>query len=364
MDNDKISIDVLTVKQPIGEFYVGKIPAHKLLQLSYSDLRRLEDRDIERRIGIQRPLNQDRVRQIRQYIHSFDSSFPNSIILNLNPHFLCSEDSEEGKLVICNDQRAFSIIDGQHRLAGFIDEYLPENEPFDLIVTIFIDLEVEEQALIFATINSNQTKVNPSLVVDLNEYSTLKTPSKVIHFIAKSFNTDEKSPWYKMIKMTGTKDDATSQGIITQSAFTKPILAYVCPERDLPEIRNRLKLNKKLPSYDTDQFLFWELFKDDKEEIIYRVLLNYFSSIKDTFSEQWGSKKSLLTKAIGYKAFMELFKDLHNLGKSENDLSQKFFKSSLQRATTIGANLTSEHYGSNDASVRKLYLDLKLALKL
>ena len=74
-------------------------------------------------------------------------------------------------------EKAASIIDGQHRLAGFTDL---NSRDFELIVSIFIDLPVEDQAMLFATINLKQTKVSPSLVYDLFEETKLRSPQKTL----------------------------------------------------------------------------------------------------------------------------------------------------------------------------------------
>jgi hypothetical protein len=42
------------------------------------------------------------------------------------------------------------------------------------------------------------------------------------------------------------------------------------------------------------------------EEEQYGILKNYFSAIKFLFSDDWGNKKSLLTKAVGFYSLMSL----------------------------------------------------------
>ena len=79
--DDHISFAAAEVDQPIGTFYVGVMSAQDVLAISYADVRRIEDRDIEKVIGIQRPLDPERVEEIRQYVKTVDASFPTSIIL-------------------------------------------------------------------------------------------------------------------------------------------------------------------------------------------------------------------------------------------------------------------------------------------
>lgn len=154
-----ITLKVLKVSQPIGFMYITKIAGNVLCELARADIRKLYKN--EDYIGIQRELDPERVKNIKKYIATSDASFPNSIILNLASEHIIEEG--EDYIVIEKNDKVFSIIDGQHRLSGF------ENNKvfFEVIVTIFIDLDDEKQAVLFKTINSEQKKVNPSFKYDL-----------------------------------------------------------------------------------------------------------------------------------------------------------------------------------------------------
>lgn len=69
-------------------------------------------------------------------------------------------------LRIKKDANVAKIIDGQHRIAGLEDYAGP---PFQVNATIFIDMDIEDQAMVFATINLKQTKVSKSLAYDCCE---------------------------------------------------------------------------------------------------------------------------------------------------------------------------------------------------
>ena len=68
--DDIFTFDVLRVQQPIGDFYLAALPARTLVEISYADVRRLaeEQRDVERYLGIQRPISSRRIKQIKKYI--------------------------------------------------------------------------------------------------------------------------------------------------------------------------------------------------------------------------------------------------------------------------------------------------------
>lgn len=47
---------VIKVRQPIGDFYIASLPCSIVAQIATADVRRLEERDVEKYLGIQRPL--------------------------------------------------------------------------------------------------------------------------------------------------------------------------------------------------------------------------------------------------------------------------------------------------------------------
>ena len=71
-----ISFKCIEVTQPIGSFYVGVINSQDIIRISYTDVRRMEKRDVEEYLGIERPLSAQRVRELRDYVKTVDASFP------------------------------------------------------------------------------------------------------------------------------------------------------------------------------------------------------------------------------------------------------------------------------------------------
>nr|MBI4156889.1 DGQHR domain-containing protein [Candidatus Woesearchaeota archaeon] len=358
-----IEINALSVKQPLGNFYVGIISARDLLDISHADVRRIEKDDIERHIGIQRPLNLSRVKEIKEYVKTFDASFPNSIIISIGKEYISFKNMSENKLIIERNKNAATIIDGQHRLAGF------ENNPidnFDLIITIFLDLEREEQALLFSIINTKHTKVNPSLAADLLEFSSIITPAKIAHNIAKTMNSDRDGPWYKLIRMLGTRSELY-EGIITQSTFTKEIINLICRNEDLYKIRDIIKKEgrKSLIHHfnrNYEKYIFWNFYVDNKDEFIFKILNNYFTAIKNVFKNEWANKKYILTKTTGYIALMKLFPELFIKGKNDEDLSINFFQTYFEKVKNSLKELVSDNYESGLKGTNRLYKDLSKEL--
>jgi len=328
----KIKLPVLCVKQPIGDFFTASIAARDLVEISYSDVRRLaqDERDIERYLGIQRPLNKKRVKQIREYIHGDDASFPTAVIVAVdeecaefeegerNTGFLTlkeigSEPGEEGSVPW---GKIAKVIDGQHRIAGFLDESTLEfsyDRDFDINVSIFVGADISEQANVFATVNLAQTKVSTSLVYDLTELAKTRSPQKTCHNVAVTLDKERTSPLYKRIKRLGTATPGRTKEPLTQAAFVESLVKFISvnPARD----RNDLLAGKRIPKA-TDAELrkcpFRNMFLDDREVDITEILYNYFEAVAKKWPVAWRDKDrvgNLLPRSNAFKAFMEYLRE-------------------------------------------------------
>jgi DGQHR domain-containing protein len=206
VDPDKIDISFrcLKAKQPIGDLFVATIPYRDLIRMTHFDVRRViqSERDIERYLGIQRPLSRSRLSDLEDYVNYLDATFPTSVIIAINDPDYVRYDSKTGKMTVSNykpDQGAPSIpirmvgrvIDGQHRIAG-LEAF--SGDDFDIPVTIFVGADIADQAHIFSTVNLEQTKVHKNLVYDLYELARTRSPQKTAHNIAVTLDETKRVP--------------------------------------------------------------------------------------------------------------------------------------------------------------------------
>lgn len=349
----------LTLTQPIGTFYSCVIDHADVCEIAHADVRRSSTRNIEDIIGIQRDLKSSRVKDIRQYVQNVDASFPSSVILAVD-HENAYFDEDAMVLRIRRGPEIAKIIDGQHRIRG-LDEF---DGCFQLICTVFIDMELEDQAMTFASINLAQTKVNKSIVYDLYEYQRAPSPQKTCHQVARLLNREHDSPFYKRIKILGK---ATGEPLeyITQAAFVERLLQYVSnnPMRD----RNELKKGglKKLPDPDRvgkDKLIFRELFSNKKDHVIAEVVWNYFDAVRNRWPEAWNSSERgmILNHTQGFAGLMRFLRDVYvhthdrNGGLSYDSVAKIFSKIILD-----DTDFTSDNYPPGSTGESKLYKDLK-----
>lgn len=367
---DKQYIDVKCIKatQPIGPMFIGVIDSEDLEKITYADVRRLtensENREIEDYIGIQRKLDTKRAKnEIGKYVNLVDATFPNSIILSISSENAQYIESEGALRILYKDDIA-KVLDGQHRIAGF-EYYNHSRGTFELIVTIYIDMELEDQAIVFATINKEQRNVSGSLVTDLFAFAESRSPQKTGHNIARALNNKEGSPFYNKIKILGNADSTSET--ITQSTFVESLLKYVTKDKQLDRDfyrRNKDKKNAKLEYVepkDSQRLFLRNIFIDDETDIkIAQILWNYFWAVQQKWPNAWNepANNNILNKSTGFIALMRFLKPVYlSFNKPDSVIPKEEFKSVFDLITLEEKDFNRQRYVPGGIGLSALYND-------
>lgn len=354
--------------QPIGEMYVCVIDSNFLQKITYADVRRNdpECRDVEKYVGVQRVLDPKREKEIGKYVNFVDATFPNSIIVCLSSKDAIY-DAENNTLFIKDKESVASVLDGQHRIAGL--KYLKDGCRFDSIVTVFIDIELEDQAIIFATINTEQKKINKSLAADLAEFYNSRSPQRTCHNIARALRANENSPFYGKISILGSakKDKGES---ITQYQFVKELLKHITSspleDRDILK-RTDFWGNRQKLTYtgkELNKYCLRALFVEDDSDVkIAQVILNYFIAVRKKWPNSWDTVQpnNILNKTTGFIALMKLFKDLYlHIGKEVPSIGD--FYSLLAKVPINDGDFTRHRFPSGGSGENDLYKELRISI--
>lgn len=355
--SEQIRFPCLSVTQPIGTFYVGVVAASDLVDISYADVRRIEreKRDVETYLGIERPLNQKRVAEIRKYVSTLDASFPSSIILAVGSGD-ADYDESRGVLALRRSRDVAKILDGQHRIAG-LEDYEAD---FDVIVTVFVDMDIENQAMVFATINLEQTKVNKSLAYDLYDYVRARSPQKTAHNIARLLHTESGSPLQRRIKILGT---ATERGeTISQATFVDALLPYLSKDwvKDRDDLKRRKKPARAEP-WEERELVFRNMFLDDRDPDIARILWNYFAAVDEKWTVYWREPRAgnILNRTTGFRALMRFLPAAYlSVSKPGVVATKNAFAKVFERVRITGPDLNAETYRPGTSGETQLRNDL------
>lgn len=348
-----MEIKLIRITQPIGIFFVGKLSSSVINNISY--VNRINENN-----GIQRRLNEKKVKEISNYCDDPDATFPTSIILNIETINsgvkLQKIEDDIYSLKIDTIDKVCEIIDGQHRIIGINKT----KHDIEMPVVIMFDLTEEEKAYVFSTINSNQTKVDKSTIYQLFDLSTKRSPLKTCHDIARLMNSSTESPFFHKLKMLGYKSDDSQS--LSQGTFVNELVKLISKDlkqanQDMIDIKNGISLEdiKGIPLRD--------FFINERDDVIYKILFNYFSAIKDVFQEEWNDHKNyILTKTTGFGALILVFNDLFFKGNSNKDLTYNFFKSQFEKAKSgfsiNNKKLTSDFYSSGAKEQKELHDDI------
>ncbi len=353
-----IEIKCIEVVQPIGTFYIGVMEANDLIRISYADIRQLY-RDLDDYLGIQRKLSPKRVDELQNYVNSIDATFPTSVILAVSSENV-SYNQETNLLQITDNEEVAKIIDGQHRIKG-LEGF--NGQKFQINVTIFIDMDIEDQAMVFATINLAQTKVNRSLVYDLYEHTESRSPQKTAHNIARLLNSKENSPFNNRIKILGTATPGIKGETLTQATFVEALIKQISGSAKSALIDRDLIKRGKKPDYasstESYELIFRNMFLDKKDAEIAKVIWNYFSAVSQKWIESWKGVEitgNILPRSTGFSALMRLLPTVYNKlgGAGTVPSSQKFFEI-LKKISIKDGDFTRENFLPGSSGEGTLY---------
>lgn len=362
-DNQRIGIKCLEAKQPIGTFYIGVIKHEDLVKISYTDIRRLESGDEKREVevytGIQRELSKNRVKEISKYVNLIDATFPSSVIL-----YIKEEDveyhSDTQTMFLPYRNNVAKVLDGQHRIAG-LENFEGGRDEFDINVTIFIEMELEDQAIVFATINKTQTKVNKSLVADLFAFAKFRSPQKTCHNIVRALNQKEGSPFKDKIKILGTADDKDKE-TITQATFSEKLLEFL--SKDPMDDRNNYKKGKvpdKFTGVELARRPLRNLFIDEEDALIAKIIWNYFDAVQEKWPNAWWNvqREMILNKSTGFLAFMRFFRDAYvKSNRIGSVLAKEYYIALFDKTNLKEEDFNRDNFLPGSGGQSKLYKQL------
>ena len=348
----------------MGNFYVITIDPEKLRSVSFSEPMKYIDSKGKVR-GSQRDKDVKRLKEIAKYIESVEMAFPNSIILAANYTELgeISKDEserwrvEENPSGICTitiprQTKLAAIIDGQHRLKAF--DYVTKTERFtglQLVCSVYFDLPNSYQAFLFATINSNQKRVDRSLALEQfgfnveDESEKAWTPEKFAVFLSRKLNIDsENSPFHKHIKVAPLNpeslfpDGQEGYWVVSTATIVDGIILLISsnPKRDRIDMQQKPVLSGRSRSMIADVRDYSPLrglFLEGKDQVIYSTITKYFNAVsKYLWAKASGS--SYINKTVGIQGSFDLLKLIL---KKENTQSPNEidFENYVSKATDV-----------------------------
>lgn len=310
-------------KQPGGSYYLCKMNPLDLLRIAYVYRRGDDDT-----MAYQRIVKQKKVESMSAFLQRNETWLPNNIILAIDPALANRIHFEDGWLDLPGDYCSAWVVDGQHRLFGFVNTKF-EREPtdgraverFDVPVVVYRGLDESAQAAMFVDINNNQKKIDPTLLADLStvlkDLSRKETwPSMVAKKLAGS------APFAGLVKISqkptrGKKKPITLAGL-SKYALYKDLLS---PTFAKGKISGYVGSLFNYAPFDWKLSAGGPLNRNAMERQV-GLLTTYFTIVKALMGRKWtNDKKYGLTTYTGINALLLVLNRILTAGVSLEEAS-------------------------------------------
>lgn len=282
--------------------YIFSLTAQEILQIA--DISRVNRDQSGELIGYQRPEVRQHIQEITDYLDSDEVIFPNPIIMALpsTVRFTCSRGpnvndgfatggSLDIPLPANGDRKPGWLVDGQQRALA-----LARARRQDLAVPVnaFIADSIDVQRDQFLRINNTKPLPRGLVTELLPEISSPLPPRLALRQMPSELcdllNSDEESAFRGLIKRASTPKADRSLAVVTDTSIVN-------------------MLQESLTSSSGCLFPFRNMTTGETDfEGIRRVLILYWSAVREVFSDAWGrpATESRLMHGAGIRAMGRL----------------------------------------------------------
>ncbi len=407
---DKIVIKGFPVSQNGQDFIIGKAPIGEVLKYTtYTERLIIEYDDDEKPIyneQVQRKVDSSRTRQIANFLlNDKEAIFPTNIVLNIPINIIESQEERDGIINITltdnvaeqvekakkegsNNADIFvTIIDGQHRIRGIevaIEELTKRIETasgqeersglqiqldnllqMELVVSFFIDKDLEFQAMTFSTINRTQRRVSQDLVYELFGLTSDDSPQKTALEVALALNAHPKSPFYRRIKLYGGSYNKEDSRPLSQAAMIKSIIKGICSSVQSAETERYHKRKSFNVNNSSKSLPFRQFYAENRDDLISDCMFHFFNSVRKELGQYWNydgqtKPQNILQSTVGYEALMNLLAEIIEKDKI-NSFGKDTFDHYFEKQKNIDFS-DVEKYPMTSNGKKILYLTMSLAI--
>lgn len=261
----------------------------------------------------QRMLRKTRLPKIRKFVAQADAMLPTNVIVHLSDKVTIDDvsvgelrdtskkpitlsrahDYDLVTLNIPKEYASMELIDGQHRLYGFVSADDATRENFNLVVSGVKGLATKQRRDAFVAINDNSRRMDPNLVAYLKYTpdNALCQKDNELMAIRIVVDLNGTTPFKRAIKLLDVGEQK-----ITLKGFSGYDLKGLLGPRGL--------LRKYYPTNSPSEFV--------------QVLRMYFGTIQSLFKKEWrDADKYIIATNRGISAFLKLLKSILKTEKKQ-----------------------------------------------
>lgn len=323
-ERDTHRVLALRLRQPTAssstEIFLFTLPPERLLKTCVIYRRAQGNAD-----AYQRMLRKIRLPNIRKFVSQADSMLPTNIIVHLGDAATVDQisadefrDSQDRPITLSNlrayepvvlnipmKYASLELIDGQHRLYGFVEADAATKQEFNLVVAGIRGLDSKRRRETFIAINDNSRRMDPNLVAYLQYTANNAECQNDNRLMAIRIVVDlnRTTPFKKAIRLL----DIGGGEKITLKGFSGYDLRGLLGPRGL--------LRKYHPNNTPEEYI--------------QVLRMYFSIIRSLFKKEWDApEKYIIATNRPISAFLKLLKSI--LKTNEGPITPEVVKKYLQ----------------------------------
>jgi DNA sulfur modification protein DndB len=366
-ERDTHRVLAIRLRQPTSgsdrELFLFTLPPERLLKTCVIYRRAQGSAD-----AYQRMLRKGRLPSIRKFVSRSDSLLPTDLIVHLaekvtadmlkgdqfrdaNDRPVTLSQTERYDLVALNipmEYASLELIDGQHRLYGFVDTDAATKREFNLVVLGIKGLDTRQRRDAFVAINDNSRRMDPNLVSFLKYTRDDAECQRDNELMAIRIVVDlnRTTPFKRAIRLL----DRAGKERVTLKGFSGYDLRGLLGPKGL--------LRRHYPNNTPEEYT--------------QALRLYFSTLRSLFRKQWDNpEKYIIATNRGISAFLKLLKSLlkTHRGPLTEDVIKKYL-SPLQRGwktweyeklkeTFVGSQGWKEFHRKLVAIIRRTHRDFK-----
>jgi DNA phosphorothioation-associated DGQHR protein 1 len=236
----------------------------------------------------------------------------------------------------------------------------------DMICAIYLDLPKPFQAQIFATINSNQKRVDKSLTYEMFGYNidddepAYWSPDKLAVFLTRRLGSDPESPLKGRIIIAPKKDAELAR--LTGGAGWKVSTAVVVegiarlitsnPKTDANNLQTPHKVRRTdIKERRKDRSPLRVAYFEGQDVVIYTLVLNYLKACDMLFWSK-APADSFILKTVGVQALFDILRRLAADALATKSISTEHFRSILAPAADL--DFTEDRFRNASGSGRSI----------
>jgi len=323
-ERDTHRVLAIRLRQPMPsaptQLFMFAMSPERLLRTSVIYRRAQGDAD-----AYQRMLRKNRLPDIRKFVTRPDAILPTNVILHLHDRVTVDEVMDEElrehsdrpialsrargdyDVVVLNipmEYASLELIDGQHRLYGFVETDPATRRGFNLVVLGVKGLDLARRRDTFIAINDNSRRMDPNLVSYLKytEDDAACQNDSALMAIRIAVDLNGATPFRKAIRLL---DVGTQK--LTLKGFSGYDLRGLLGPKGL--------LRKHHPTNQPAEYV--------------RVLRIYFSTIRSVFKKEWDDPdRYIIATNRGISAFLKLLKSMlkTTTGPVSHDVVDKYLR--------------------------------------